>query len=119
MIYAVLVILFTFFYTNVTVDPEKIAENLGKDNTYIPGVRPGKETVEYISKVLNRITVLGALLLAFIAVLPYIVSMATGLPVSAALGGTGIIIVVGVALETIKTLKGQLTTKQYHSFVGR
>ncbi|MBQ6367207.1 MAG: preprotein translocase subunit SecY [Erysipelotrichaceae bacterium] len=119
VIYAVLVILFTFFYTNVTVDPEKIAENLGKDNTYIPGVRPGKETVEYISKVLNRITVLGALLLAFIAVLPYIVSMATGLPVSAALGGTGIIIVVGVALETIKTLKGQLTTKQYHSFVGR
>ena len=119
VIYALLVILFTFFYTNVTVDPEKIAENLGKDNTYIPGVRPGKETVEYISKVLNRITVLGSLLLAFIAVLPYIVSMATGLPVSAALGGTGIIIVVGVALETIKTLKGQLTTKQYHSFVGR
>ena len=119
VIYALLVILFTFFYTNVTVDPAKIAENLGKDNTYIPGVRPGKETVEYISKVLNRITVLGSLLLAFIAVLPYIVSMATGLPVSAALGGTGIIIVVGVALETIKTLKGQLTTKQYHSFVGR
>jgi len=119
VIYGILIILFTFFYTNLTVDPEKMAENLDKEHSYIPGVRPGKETVEYVKKVLNRITCLGALLLVFIALLPYVISMLTGLSTSAALGGTGIIIVVGVALEAIKTLKGQLTTKQYHSFVGR
>ncbi|MBR2802871.1 MAG: preprotein translocase subunit SecY [Erysipelotrichaceae bacterium] len=119
VIYGILVILFTFFYTNLTVDPAKIAENLDSQHSFIPGVRPGKETQAYVSKVLNRITCLGALLLMGIAVLPYIVSQLTGLPTSAALGGTGIIIVVGVAMDTIKTLKGQLTTKQYRSFVGR
>lgn len=119
VIYAILIILFTFFYTNLTVDPNKIAEDLAKQNSYIPGVRPGTETKEYISKVLNRITVLGAILLTFIAVLPYAISMLTSLPSQAAVGGTGIIIVVGVAMETIKTLKGQLTQKQYHGFVGK
>lgn len=119
VLYAVLIILFTFFYTNLTVDPNKISEDLGKQNSYIPGVRPGSETKEYISKVLNRITVLGAILLTFIAILPYVISMLTGLPSQAAVGGTGIIIVVGVAMETTKTLKGQLTQKQYHGFVGK
>lgn len=119
VIYGILVILFTFFYTNLTVDPAKISENLGKQGNYIPGVRPGKETTEYVSKVLNRITVLGAILLTVIAVLPYIISAITGLPHSAAIGGTGIIIVVGVAIDTTKNLKGQLTSKQYRSFVGR
>lgn len=119
VIYGILVILFTFFYTNLTVDPAKISENLGKQGNYIPGVRPGKETTEYVSKVLNRITVLGAILLTVIAVLPYIISAVTGLPHSAAIGGTGIIIVVGVAIDTTKNLKGQLTSKQYRSFVGK
>ena len=86
---------------------------------FIPGVRPGSETKEYLSNVLNRITVLGAILLTFIAVLPYAIAMLTGLPSQAAVGGTGIIIVVGVAMETTKTLKGQLTQKQYHGFVGK
>ncbi len=117
--YGILVILFTFFYTNLTVDPSKIADNLNKQGTYVPGVRPGSETREYVSKVLNRITVLGAILLTFIAVLPYVISHLTGLPHSAALGGTGIIIVVGVAIETVKGLKGQLTSKQYRNFVGK
>ena len=119
LFYAVLIILFTFFYTNLTVDPEKMAEDLGKQGQYIPGVRPGKETVQYVSNVLNRITCLGALLLTFIALLPYVVSALTGLSQRAALGGTGIIIVVGVAMDTIKELKGQLTTKQYKGFVGK
>ena len=92
---------------------------LGKQGNYIPGVRPGSETKDYISKVLNRITVLGALLLTFIALLPYVISNLTGLSQSAAVGGTGIIIVVGVAMETYKQLKGQLTSKQYKGFVGR
>jgi preprotein translocase subunit SecY len=117
--YALLITLFTFFYTNLEVDPSKISERLSKQNGYIPGVRPGKETREYISNVLNRITVLGAIFLVFIAVLPYIVSGVSGLPTSAALGGTGIIIVVGIAIETHKGLVSQLTQKSYKGFIGR
>ena len=117
--YSLLIILFTFFYTNLQVDPSKIADDLSKQGNYIPGVRPGSETKNYVSKVLNRITVLGAILLTFIALLPYIISNLTGLPQRAAVGGTGIIIVVGVAIEAIKTLKGQLTAKQYKGFVGK
>ena len=88
-----------------------------KNGQYIPGVRPGSETRDYVSKVLNRITVLGALLLTFIAILPYVTSNLTGLSQRAAVGGTGIIIVVGVAMETMSQLKGQLTQKQYHGFL--
>lgn len=117
--YAALIILFTFFYTNLTIDPQKMADDLGKNGQYIPGVRPGSETKNYVSKVLNRITVLGALLLTFIAILPYVVSNLTGLSQRAAVGGTGIIIVVGVAMDTVKQLKGQLTQKQYKGFVGK
>ena len=117
--YAFLIIVFTFFYTNLQVDPNKIAEDLAKQGNYIPGVRPGTETKNYVSKVLNRITVLGAILLTFIALLPYVTSNLTGLSQRAAVGGTGIIIVVGVAMDTIKELKGQLTNKQYKGFVGK
>ncbi len=119
VIYAVLIILLTFFYTNMTVDPSKLADDLNKQGTYIPGVRPGAETKEYISKVVNRITVLGAFLLTFIAVLPYAMTIVFDLSYSAAIGGTGIIIVVGVAMETIKQLKGEMTSRSYRGFIGR
>ncbi|MGB7595852.1 MAG: preprotein translocase subunit SecY [Erysipelotrichaceae bacterium] len=119
VIYGVLIIAFTFFYTNLQVDPEKIAENLGKQGTYIPGIRPGSETKSYLKKVLNRITVLGALFLTFVGILPYLLPMVTSLPSSISVGGTGIIIVVGVALETMKDLEGQLTQRQYRGFVNR
>lgn len=119
MIYVALIIMFTFFYTQLQVDPAKISENLSKSGTYIPGIRPGTETKNYVNKVLNRITVLGALFLAFIAVLPYIIPMVTNLPNSIALGGTGLIIVVGVALETVSQIRGQLTQKSYRSFIQR
>jgi len=117
-IYAVLIVAFTFFYTNLQVDPEKIAEDLGKSGTYIPGIRPGTETKEYLGKVLNRITVLGAIFLTFIAVLPHLLPMISNLPNTVSVGGTGIIIVVGVALETMKDLEGQLTQKVYRGFVN-
>ena len=117
LLYAILTILFTFFYTDLQVNPEKIAENLGKSGAYIPGVRPGNETKEYLKKVLNRITVLGACGLTIIAVIPYLLPMITNLPASTLVGGTGIIIVVGVAMETMTQLKGQLTQKQYHGFL--
>ena len=115
-IYVVLIILFTFFYTNLQVDPETTAENLNKNGTYIPGIRPGVETKEYITKVLNRITVMGAISIAFIGALPHLITMFTDLPQSFALGGTGIIIVVGVAQETVTDLLGKLTQKNYKSF---
>lgn len=120
-LYTVLTILFTFFYTHLQVDPEKIAENLGKSGTYVPGIRPGTETKQYISKVLNRITVLGALGLAFVAVLPHALPLIPGitLPASMGIGGTGIIIVVGVAMETVKQIEGRLTQKSYSSFLQR
>lgn len=117
-IYAVLTILFTFFYTELQVDPDKIAENLGKSGAYIPGIRPGNETKTYLHKVLNRITVLGAIGLTVVAVIPYLLPMVTSLPSSISVGGTGIIIVVGVAMETMNQLKGQLTQKQYHGFLN-
>lgn len=116
-IYIVLIIFCTFFYSNLQVDPDKISENLNKSGTYIPGIRPGKETTEYLKKVLNRITVLGAAMLCFIAALPQFISMFTTLPSSVSVGGTGMIIVVGVALETMRQLKGSLTTRSYRGFV--
>lgn len=118
-IYGILIILFTFFYTKLTVDPEKIAENLSKSGTYIPGIRPGKETKEYVNKVLCRITVLGAIGLCFVALLPQLApKFIPNLPASFRLGGTGMIIVVGVAMETVAQLKGQVTAKSYRGFMG-
>jgi len=119
ILYVVLIYAFTFFYTNLQVDPEKISENLNKSGAYIPGIRPGAETKQYISKVLNRITVLGALFLCFIAALPYLLSMFTNIPGTITIGGTSIIIVVGVALETVKDLENQLTQKEYKGFMKR
>lgn len=118
-LYIVLIVFFTFFYTNMQIDPSKISENLGKSGTYIPGIRPGNETKEYVFKVLNRITVLGAIFLSFIAALPYVLPMLSNLPTSISVGGTGIIIVVGVAMETMKDIQGRLTQKQYRGFVNR
>ena len=119
IIYAILIILFTFFYTDLEVDPEKISENLSKNGSYVPGVRPGADTKNYISKILKRITCIGAVSLMAIALLPYLLVMCTPLPSSVSLGGTGIIIVVGVALETMKDLEGQLTQRSYKGFSGR
>lgn len=118
-LYLILTIVFTFFYANLQVDPEKISENLNKSGTYIPGVRPGKETTEYLKRVLNRITVLGAAFITFIAALPHLIPMFTNLPNTISVGGTGIIIVVGVAMETMKQLKGQLTSRSYRGFVNK
>lgn len=117
-LYAVLTILFTFFYTDLQVDPVTVADNLKKSDAYIPGIRPGQDTKKYLHKVLNRITVLGALGLTLVAVIPYLLPMFTSIPASSAIGGTGIIIVVGVVRETIGQLEGQLTQKNYHGFLN-
>lgn len=120
VIYVVLIVLFTFFYANLQIDPEKISENLSKNGTYIPGIRPGKETKDYIYKVLNRITVIGALFLVSVSILPYLIPLVVpSLPSTFGISGTGVIIVVGVAIETVKALQGQLTQKTYKGFITR
>lgn len=116
-IYVFLILFFTFFYTKMQVNPEKIAENLGKSGSYIPSVRPGTETKEYIDKVLSRITVFGAIALSIIAVIPHLMPLIwPDLPSSMALGGTGLIIVVGVAIETVRQIQGLITQKAYKNY---
>ena len=112
-----LIFFFTFFYTKMQINPEKISENLGKSGAYIPSVRPGTETKNYVNKVLSRITVLGSICLALIAVLPHIMPLIwTDMPTSMALGGTGMIIVVGVAIETVRQVQGLITQKSYKKY---
>lgn len=117
VIYVFLILFFTFFYTKMQVNPEKIAENLGKSGAYIPSVRPGKETETYINRILSRLTTLGSIALALIAVLPHIMPLIwTDMSTSMALGGTGMIIVVGVAIETVRQVQGLITQKSYKNY---
>ncbi len=115
VIYLALIILFTFFYSEMQIDPEKLADNFQKSGAYIPGVRPGKETERYVSKVLNRITFIGAFALAGIAALPIILTLTDVFDgdTTLAIGGTGLIIIVGVALEINAQIDGLLAGKSY------
>ncbi len=110
--YFFLVFLFTYFYTAVTFDPEQLSTNLQKNGAFIPGIRPGASTSDYISKVLSRITLVGAGFLGFIAVLPLIMQSVTGIT-SIALGGTTILIVVSVVLDLIKKVDAQISMREY------
>jgi len=110
--YFILVVLFTYFYTAVTFDPNSIAENLQKNGAFIPGVRPGNSTSEYIARVLNRITLFGALFLGSIAVLPLIMQSITGIT-TLAIGGTALLIVVSVVLDLIKKIDAQVSMREY------
>ena len=112
-IYVIFIFLFAYFYTFIQVKPEEFAKNLQENGGYIPGVRPGDETKEHITKVLTRLTVLGATFLVIIAGLPILFSSVTSLPTSVSIGGTGLLIVVGVALETYKQLEGSILTRSY------
>ena len=116
IIYFLLVVSFTYFYTAVVFNPEKISENLQKNGGFIPGIRPGTQTAKYLSFVLNRITLVGAVFLGLIAVLPSIFQNAIGVE-NLAIGGTGILIVVSVVLEITRELEAQLVMKKYDSFL--
>ena len=120
LIYVVLILFFTFFYSNITINPQQMAENFRKNGSYIPGIRPGNETERYVRKVLNRVTVIGALALTFIAVLPVALTLSGifGNDTSLALGGTGIIIVVGVALELNSQIDGLLAGKSFDEVIA-
>lgn len=116
-IYFVLVVAFTYFYTAVVFNPEKIAEEMKKYGGFVPGIRPGAATTEYLTTVLNRITLVGAFFLGGLAVLPAIAQAAFQIP-TLSLGGTGILIVVSVVLETTKSLQSQLLLRSYDKFLG-
>ena len=113
LIYVVFIFFFAYFYTFIQVKPEEFAKNLQENGGYIPGIRPGEETQKHLSKVLSRLTVLGATFLVVIAGLPILFSKFTSLPTSVSIGGTGLLIVVGVALETYKQLEGSILTRSY------
>ncbi len=116
-VYVVLIIAFTYFYAFVQVNPEQMAENLKKQGGYVPGIRPGKSTEEYLTKVLYRLTLVGSIFLAVISILPMVFISFAKLPPSAQIGGTSLLIVVGVALETMKGLESQLVKRHYKGFI--
>ncbi len=114
LLYVSLIVLFTFFYSKLQIGPDKMAENFQKNGSYIPGIRPGAETERYVGKVLNRVTVIGAIFISLIAALPIILVLTGVVPdQSLALGGTGLIIVVGVALEVNSQIDGLLAGKSF------
>ncbi len=117
VIYAVLIIAFTYFYAFIQVNPEKVAENLKKQGGYIPGIRPGINTEQYLTRTLYRLTFVGAIFLTVIAILPVVFSKVAGLPQSVQIGGTSLLIVIGVALETMKQLEAQLVKRHYKGFI--
>ncbi|NLK00803.1 MAG: preprotein translocase subunit SecY [Clostridia bacterium] len=117
IMYAGLIIFFTYFYTAVTFNPQDVAENMKKYGGFIPGLRPGRPTAEYIDRILTRVTLAGAIFLAFIALLPNFVMGLTGLNIY--FGGTALLIVVGVALETMKQLESHLLMRNYQGFMSK
>ncbi len=115
LIYFILVIVFAYFYTAIIFDPKKIAENLQKQGGYIPGVRPGHQTEEYLHRIMNRITLAGATFLGIVAVLPLIVQEMTQIQ-ALTVGGTSILIVVSVVIDMIKQIQGQMVMRDYEKF---
>ena len=120
IIYFVLILFFAYFYASIQYNPVEMANNIRKNSGMIPGLRPGKPTADYIKKILGRITLLGALLLSVVALFPNVITLFTnliGAPMTLSLGGTSLIIVVGVALETVKQLESQMMMRHYKGFL--
>ena len=113
VLYILLIFGFTYLYTFMQIKPNDMSESLQKNGGFIPGIRPGAETSSYITKVLKRITLVGAFFLSLLAALPIVFSMVTDLPTSVTIGGTGLLIVVGVALETWKQIESDLVSRNY------
>ncbi|MBA3792718.1 MAG: preprotein translocase subunit SecY [Rubrobacter sp.] len=119
ILYALLIIMFTYFYTAVQFNPVEHADNLKKSGGYVPGIRPGQQTALYLNNVLTRITLFGAAFLALVAVIPYIISPLLGLGSTILLGGTSMLIVVGVSLDTVRQLESQLMMRNYEGFLKK
>jgi len=112
---AVLIVIFTYFYTAVTFNPIDQADNLKKYGGFVPGVRPGRPTAEFLDRILTRLTFVGALFLAAVAVLPWILIQSMSVPFY--FGGTSLLIVVGVALDTMRQMEAQLLMRHYEGFL--
>ncbi|OXS52732.1 preprotein translocase subunit SecY [Cohnella sp. CIP 111063] len=119
VLYVLLIIGFTFFYTFVQFNPQQLADNMKKNGGYIPGIRPGKPTAGFLTRVITRITLAGAVFLALISVLPVFFGALADLPKSVQLGGTSLLIVIGVALETMKQIESQLIKRHYKGFINK
>ncbi|RIX47866.1 preprotein translocase subunit SecY [Paenibacillus nanensis] len=119
VLYVLLIIGFTFFYTFVQINPVQMADQMKKNGGYIPGIRPGKPTSAYLTRVMSRITLTGAIFLAVISVLPVFFGALAGLPRTVQLGGTSLLIVVGVALDTMKQIESQLIKRHYKGFINK
>jgi preprotein translocase subunit SecY len=118
VIFFILIIAFSYFYIAISFNPIEVANNLKKNGGFVPGIRPGKPTSDYITKILGRITLIGALFLGIIAVFPLIVNMASGSRLgSIAFGGSSLLIVIGVALETFREVESQMTMRHYKGFL--
>jgi preprotein translocase subunit SecY len=117
LFYALLVIGFTYFYTAIVMNVQEMADNLKKYGNYIPGIRPGKPTFEYLERVISRITLAGAVFLAGIAVAQYIVPKITKFDSVTLIGGTSLLIIVGVAIETMQAIEAQLLMRNYEGFI--
>ncbi len=115
VLYTLLIVAFTYFYTAISFNPQDLSDNMKKYGGFIPGIRPGYPTTQYLTKVLNRITLIGGLFLAIISVIPNIIMSTTALQIS--FGGTSLLIAVGVALETMKQIESQLTMRHYKGFM--
>jgi preprotein translocase subunit SecY len=110
-------VFFTYFYTAIIFNPLDIADNLKRSGGFIPGIRPGKKTAEFLDKVLTRITLPGSIFLAFIAVVPFVIM--NGFKISFFFGGTSVLIVVGVALDTLQQLESHLQQRNYEGFMKK
>lgn len=115
-LYGLLIFVFAFFYAFIQMDPEKMADNLQKSGGYVPGIRPGKKTEDYLRGILKRLTFVGGIFLVVISLLPLMILATTNLPDSVQIGGISLLIVIGVAMETTKQVKGQLLTRSYKAF---
>jgi preprotein translocase subunit SecY len=115
LIYVGLIIFFAFFYTAIVINPSDVSENIKRFGGYIPGIRPGKKTAEYIDKILSRLTLIGAVYVAMVCVIPVFLSSRVGVPFY--FGGTALLIVVGVALDVIGQIEAHLVSRQYQGFV--
>ncbi|GIQ71214.1 preprotein translocase subunit SecY [Xylanibacillus composti] len=117
VLYVILIVGFTFFYTFVQINPVQMADQMKKNGGYIPGIRPGKTTSVYLTRILTRITLAGAIFLAAVSILPVFFGNLAGLPQQVTIGGTSLLIVVGVALETMKQVESQLIKRHYKGFI--
>ena len=119
--YGLLIVFFTYFYTAIIFNPVDVADNMKRVGGFVPGIRPGKRTADYLDRILTRITLPGAIFLAFIAVVPFLIirSMNVSISASSFFGGTSLLIVVGVALDTLQQIESHLVMRHYEGFMRR